>query len=72
MSLEDVALKVIPPLVVLLIATVAGVVINVYIIDSKLEANSRTNQKQWEFISDNTQKSIRNEEKIKCIEKVCK
>jgi len=65
MTLEDIAIKVIPPLVVMLVVTVAGVVVNVYIMDSKLEANKVTDAKQWDFISNNKTSVVQLQEQQK-------
>jgi len=64
MTLDEVSAKVIPPLIVALIVTLAGVVITVYIMKSNQEDMKRQNIKQWGFISELTETSIRNEEKI--------
>ena len=66
MSIPDIAVKIIVPLIVAIIITISGVVINVYIMDNKLVNNGVTNMKQWDFISKINERSIRNEEKITC------
>ena len=72
MSLEEMATKVIPPLVVTLVITLAGVVITVYIMESRVTRIESVNKKQWEFISKTNNATIRNEERITCVQKGCK
>ena len=67
MTLDQVAQKVIPPLLVAMIITLSGVVITVYIMKSTQDEVIRQNIKQWEYISSLTESTIRNDERIKAI-----